>query len=126
MSELRVVRGRDIRLFVNNDPLFGVISFFAKENRSYHAVREFLSSSPVEMVPQSAEYELKLRTMTLFGEQLPSDRAFTLSLVEDGEEFSYSGCRLIRTEQEADGGKIAGQVHSITANSFTRRVIDDE
>lgn len=126
MSELRVVRGRDIRMFVNNDTLFGVISFSAKEMRSYHAVREFLSASPVDMVPQGEEYELKLKTMTLFGDQLPSAATFKLRLIEDGEEFTYSGCRVTQTDQEADGGKIAGQVYIITADSFTRRVIDDE
>ena len=126
MNELRIIRGRDIGAFIDGAPLFGLTMFSAKEIRGYHAVREFLNSEPVERIAQGTAYEIKLELMTMFGAQIPSSRPFTLSFVENDEEFIYSGCRVGEVSQTAQGNKIVSQVYSVTADDFTRRVIDDE
>lgn len=125
MSELTVLRGRDIDIFADDKPLFGVTSFSAKEKKTYHCVHEFLSSEPVERVPQKTEYELKVKIMAMFSVQIPVDRAFVLKLSADGEEFTYYGCIATAVEREAQGNKSAESVFTLTADSFGKRVTDD-
>ena len=126
MRELTVLRGRDIEIFVDNKPLFGVTSFSAKEKIAYHGVHEFLSSEPVERVAQRTEYEIKLKIMAMFSDQIPAERAFALSLTADGEVFTYYGCRASAVEREAQGNKTAESVFIFTADSFGKQVTDDE
>lgn len=125
MSELTVLRGRDIEIFADERPLFGVTSFSAKEKTSYHSVHEFLSSQAVERVAQGTVYELRLKIMAIFSSQIPADRAFDIRLRADGEEFTYYGCRTAAVEREAQGNKNTDSVFTLTADSFGRRVTDD-
>ena len=124
MRELTVLRGRDIEIFVDDMPLFGVTMISAKEKTSYHSVHEFLSSAPVGRVAQGTEYEIKLKIMAMFPVQIPADRAFILRLTADGEEFAYYGCRTSSVEREAQGNKNTESVFILTADSFVRRVTD--
>ena len=126
MNELRIVRGRDIEVNIDGDIAFGITEINVRQKRRYHAVYEFMSSAPVEKVAQRVEYEIKLGIMTMFDFQIPTDRAFTLSMTEDEVEYSYEDCRVTEISQGAQGNKVASQTFTIEAHDYRERVIEDE
>ena len=126
MNELRIVRGRDIEVNIDGDIAFGITEINVRQKRRYHAVYEFMSSAPVEKVAQRVEYEIKLGIMTMFDFQIPTDRAFTLSMTEDEVEYSYEDCRVTEISQGAQGNKVAAQTFTIEAHDYRERVIEDE
>ncbi len=126
MNELRIVRGRDIEVKIDGELTFGITEIKISQKRRYHAVYEFMSSDPVEKVAQRAEYEIKLGIMTMFDFQIPTDRAFTLSMTEDEVEYSYEDCRVTEISQGAQGNKVASQTFTIEAHDYRERVIEDE
>ncbi len=126
MNELRIVRGRDIEVNIDGDIAFGITEINVRQKRRYHAVYEFMSSAPVEKVAQRAEYEIKLGIMTMFDFQIPTDRAFTLSMIEDRVEYRYEDCRVTEISQGAQGNKVVSQTFTIEAHDYRERVIEDE
>ena len=126
MSELRIIRGRDIDVFINNRPAFGITELSVRKKRGYHDVYEFLSSEPVERIAQGTGYEVKLKMMSMFDSQIPSDESFSISVIEDEVEYSVGGCIVTDVCSKVNGGANAVQSYMIEALSFTERVIEDE
>ena len=126
MNELRIVRGRDIEVKIDGNFTFGITEINVRQKRRYHAVYEFMSSDPVEKVAQRVEYEIKLGIMSMFDFQIPTDRAFTLSMIEDGVEYSYEDCRVTEVSEGAQGNKVASQTFTVEAHDYRERVIEDE
>ena len=126
MTELRIVRGRDIALHIDGKPAFGVTELSIKQKYGFHDVREFLDSEPVYRVDQRAVYQIKLSVMALFDKQAPCDREFTLSLIEDGIEYSYTSCRVTEAYTAAQGNRNAEQTFIIEALGLRELLIDDE
>lgn len=125
MSELTVYRGRDVRLYLNSDDLFGVTEFNAHEKRKLHDVYEYLSSSPYDRVPQSAGYEIRLSILSLFSNQIPDD-VFTISVKSDYIEYLYEGCILKESRHEVHGVGSAREVFIIEAQKLTKREVEDD
>ena len=71
MSKLRIIRGKDIVLSLDDEPLFGVTEFSATEKRVFHQVRECMRSAAVKHVPQEAHYQLKLKALNVLTVRYP-------------------------------------------------------
>ena len=126
MSELRIIRGKDIELKLNGSPLFGVTEFTSTENKVFHEVKEYMSSKVAARVPQQPEYKIKLRAMSMFDPLIPEDGSFTLSLRYEYEEYVYGGCRVLSREKAAKGIGSPESVYSVTAESCIWREAEDE
>lgn len=126
MSELRIVRGTDVRLYVGDTPIFGVTAFSAVEKPLYHEVYEYLSAVPCERVPQGSSYVLQLSMMALFDKQLPTDPGFTLRVVDGSTAYCYYNCRITQRKTELKGNGNAVEVFSVEADSMRKRWARDE
>ena len=87
MNELRIVRGTDVKLFVGDTPLFGVMEFTAVQKPCHYDVYEYLRSKPCERIPQGSRYEIRLEFMALFCDQLPTQEDFTLRVAITATAF---------------------------------------
>ncbi|MBQ3264322.1 MAG: hypothetical protein IJH07_00960 [Ruminococcus sp.] len=126
MNELRIVRGTDVKLYVDQTPLFGVTAFSAVQKPLYHEVYEYLSAKPCERISQGTRYELTLSVMALFDKQLPSQSVFTLSVVDSDTTYYYEGCRVIKQKTAVKGSENAAEVFTLVADSMRRQVAESE
>ena len=126
MSELRILRGRDIEAFINGRGMYGLTELSAAGKPKYHEVYEYLSSSPYERLHEGCVYSIKLKMLSLFSSQVPMESSFTLSVSDDSYEYSYEDCRVLERHTEARGDKGITEVFIIEAEKQTKRVIDDE
>ena len=126
MNDLRIFRGKDVKMTVDNELLFGMTEFSSEEKRKIHDVYEYLSDKPLDRIPGSAMYTIKLVVMTLFCDQIPRDRRFTLCVRCDETEYVYEGCLAVASKSEINGAAGGTQVFTIEADRMTERVIDDE
>lgn len=126
MNDLRIIRGKDVKMTVDDELLFGMTEFSSEEKRKYHDVYEYLSDKPLQRIPGHAAYTIKLAVMTLFCDQIPHDRRFTLCVRCDETEYVYEGCAVTASKSEINGATGGSQVFTIEADRMTERVIDDE
>ena len=126
MNNLKIVRGTDVLLMIDNDILFGMTEFHSEEKLKYHNVYEYLNGKPLARLPESTAYTIRLSVMTLFSHQIPSDRSFTLCVRYDEKEYAYEECRVAAVKSEIKGAAGGSQVFTIEAQRMLERVIDDE
>ena len=126
MNELRILRGRDVRLFADEEELFGVTAVTASEKYTYHEIREYLSSEAYDRVRQDGGYQIKLTVLSLFDRQLVDLDGFTLSIRGDDTRYAYENCRVLGVQYTARGDKNAEAEFLLEADKFEIRGTDDD
>lgn len=126
MHELKLVRGTQITAYADDAPLFGLLSLNAVQQILCHDIYEYLSSIPCERLSQGERYEITLRFLSLFDDQLPADRTFTLRVEDDEYAYSYKNCRLTLCKSEIDGNDHAVKVVTVQADTMEKRRATDE
>lgn len=121
MSELRIIRGTDVKLYVVNTPLFGVTAFSAVRKTAYHEVYEYLSAKPCERIPQGSYYEIKLSVMSLFDRQLPEEPGFVLRVVDGDTSYCYDNCRITGQRTKLNENDTAVEEFTIEADNMRKR-----
>lgn len=126
MNDLRIVRGTDIGIYADDKSLFGVTSFTASQTVKYHEVYECLSAIPCKRVPQGEGYVIQLQILSLFDGQLPTDRIFTLRVVDGDREYQYEKCRVCGSKTQVKGNHYADVTVTVEADYMRKRGIEDE
>ena len=125
MSDLRIIRGSDVRLYADNTPLFGVTALRAVKKQRYHEVYEYLSAEPCERVPQASGYEIELCVMAMFDRQLPEQPGFTLYAVDGLTKYRFVNCRVTGRKTELNGSRSVTEVFTIEADDLREQVGPD-
>ena len=126
MSELRIVRGTDIKLYVADTPIFGVTEINIVEKPLYHEVYEYLSTLPCERVPQGTGYVIHMKMMSLFDKQLPTEPGFILRVVDGRSSYCYYNCRITQRKTELKGNGSAVEAFTVEADRMRKRWARDE
>ncbi len=126
MNELRIIRGRDILLKADHRELFGVTEVSAVERPEFHEVHEYLSTVPVARVPQGTVHRLELKMLSLFDDQIPRDRSFTLSVIGDEYAYIYENCRLTECRYDVKGSTPSQTVFLIKSEKMTQQEVEDD
>ena len=126
MSELRIVRGTDINIYADDIPLFGVTAFTASQTVKYHEVYEYLSAAPCERVSQGEGYVIQLQILSLFDGQLPTDRIFTLRVIDGDREYRYENCRVVESKTQVKGNHYADVTVIVEADYMRKRGTENE
>ena len=124
MTELRIIRGRDILLYINGEQLYGVTDFHAVSRRSSHEIREYLSGQPLAVVNAGEHYELTLKALSLFRPASTAD-GFCLKVEDEETVYLYEGCVVTRCERNIRSDKNVTDSYTITAEKMTKRSIND-
>ena len=122
MTELRITRGGDIRLFIDGDELYGVIDFKAASKKEGYEIQEYLSGEPYCVVNTREKYEISLSVLSLFRSGEAED-GFTLSVLDGGVCYDYENCTVIGCERDITAGKNVVDKYTLTAKSMRKRVI---
>ena len=125
MNELRIVRGTDVKLFVGDSPLFGVMDFTAVQKQRFYDVYEYLRTEPYERIPLGSRYEIRLELMALFDGQLPTREDFTLRVEDNGTTY-HENCRVTERKTVLKGNQKAVEVFTLEADQMRKAVTDDE
>ena len=126
MSELRIVRGTDITLYLGDSPLFGVTAFSVLQKEKICDVYEYLCAKPCKRISQGTDYEIKLSMLAMFDRQLPLHGDFSLRVVDEGVTYTYEGCRVRERKTEVKGNAKAVEVFCLEADSVREEMTDDE
>lgn len=125
MTELRITRARDIALYLNDEPMYGVTHFRAVSQGERHAVGEYLSGEPVAVVNTGMRHELSLRVLSLFSPSGMDEDGFTITARDGDAAYQYDGCTVTRCERDAEGEKNLTVSYTIAAKKLTKRRIPD-
>lgn len=126
MSRLKLIRGRDIEARVNNCMLFGLTELDVTDKPRLRYVHEYLTDEPCGVLRQGHSYQIRLKLLTLFSDQIPTDTPFELS-VSDGEyRYIYEQCRVAERTTAAQGNESAREVFRIEAQRMREQEIDNE
>ena len=125
MSELRVVRGRDLELRLNGEELCGVTFFRAVSQNKANEIREYLSSDPVAVLPGAQRHEIELSALEMFGGAVPEGESFSLSVIDPDSEYVYEGCIVVRKERSLSAKGSLSVKYLIKAEKMTKRGISD-
>ena len=126
MSTLKVLRGRDIEAKINNSPLFGLSELDVTDKPRFRYIYEYLSETPYDAIGQGNSYRIRLKLLSMFSEQIPMDRSFSLSL-NDGEYlYIYEQCRVVERYTDVQGNESVKEVFQIEAQFMREQEIDDD
>ena len=125
MTELRITRGGDIRLFADGQELFGVMDLKAVSKNESREIREFLASSPIAVMKGKEKHEIHLSVLSLFSSDAFESGPFTLSAEDGGVSYDYEGCVVISRERGVSAGKNVVDKFIISAKSMKKRVVED-
>ena len=126
MSELRIIRGRDIAAFINERKLCGVTELDVTAKQKLHPVHEYLSGTPRAVLPGGKSYRIRLRMLSMFSYHVPTDRMFTLSIREEDYIYIFDQCRVVQQYTDAQGDKGIKEVFQIEAQIMRKQEVEDD
>lgn len=125
MTDLTITRGRDMELYLDDEPLCGVTHFKAQSRYQHHEVYEYLSAQPVAKLKGGESHQLELTVLSLFGGAIPGDRSFSIRVVDGAEEYVYEDCVVTGYERDIRGDKPVTDGYTLKADRMTKRRNDN-
>lgn len=105
MNTLRITKGKDVELFVNDEMLCFVTDFSAKEITDSYPISEFLSEAYVTELPLKTRYELAVTSLSHLDSSVFPNEPFELSVVLSDMKYVYKNCRLIKKQKDVNPDK---------------------
>lgn len=105
MNTLRITKGKDVELFVNDEMLCFVTDFSAKEITDSYPISEFLSEAYVAELPLKTRYELAVTSLSHLDSSVFPNEPFELSVVLSDMKYVYKNCRLIKKQKDVNPDK---------------------
>ena len=125
MTELIITRARDIRLYLNGEPMYGVTHFHAVSQIDRHEIREYLHDQPVAVLSTGERHGLTLRVLSLFRPSAMDEDGFMITAEDGDTAYDYQGCSVTRLERDAEGEKNLTDSYTIAAGKLTKRRLED-
>lgn len=101
MNTLRLLKGEDINIYIDEELLCFVTSFVAQESSDVYKIEEFLCDEAFDTVPLNKSYELSITALTHLDSEIFEKDGFTLSLADGNKRYEYLNCRLKSKVREA-------------------------
>ncbi len=122
MNTLRILKGKDITITIDDTVLCFVTDFVAKETKDVYNIEEILSDEYVDTIALKESYVLTITALTHLNEELFKREPFVLR-VSDGENiYEYSGCVVKSKVRDASASKPIVDKYTVTANKM--RVVE--
>ena len=124
MNVLKITKGSDVTIKVNDEELCFVTDFSAKENRGCYQIEEILSDECFDVVNEKKDYTITIMALSMMDGSVFESAPFTLDVLCDNSCYRYLSCALKEKERVVNGSKPLTDKYVITAKGL--RVIDDE
>ncbi len=118
MNTLRILKGKDITITVDDTVLCFVTDFVAKETSDVYNIEEILSDEYVDSINEKESYVLTITALTHLNEKLFEHEPFVLR-VSDGENiYEYSGCVVKEKVRDASASKPIVDKYTVSATKM--------
>ncbi len=124
MNIVRIVKGNDVKLSVDDKILCFVTDFTAKENVLCYEIKEFLNGENVDTINKKKAYTLCVKAFSYFDSSVFEKESFTLKVECDAFSYEYLFCNLKSCEKEVSQNKPL--IYSYTIEAKEMRVERDE
>lgn len=105
MNIVKVVKGNDVKLSVDDKILCFVTDFTAKENTQCYEIKEMLSDECVDTINKKKTYTLCIKAFSHFDSSVLRKSSFTLKVECDAFSYEYLFCNLKSCEKEVTQNK---------------------
>ena len=126
MNTLRILKGSDINIYVDDTLLCFVTQFEAMMQRDAYEIKEMLSENAVDYVNQSEGYVIYITAYTHLNAEVFEKDGFTLSVKGNGKMFNYSSCVLESVRKVANGDKPIVFKYTIKAKNLNVSEVENE
>ena len=124
MNVLKITKGSDVTIKVNDEELCFVKDFSAKENRGSYEIQEFLADECFDVVNEKKDYTITLIALSMMDSSVFDLAPFTLDVLCDDVCYRYINCILKGKERVINGSKPITDKYVINATGL--RVIENE
>ena len=124
MNVLKVTKGSDVTIKVNDEELCFVTDFSAKENKKCYEIEEILCDECFDIVNEKSEHTITIMALSMMDGSRFDNSPFTLDVFVDGVCYRYLSCVLKEKVRDINGSKPLTDKYVITAKSL--RVIENE
>ncbi len=118
MNTLRILRGSDITICVDDVVLCFVTDFVAKESREVYKIEEFLSDEAFDAVPQKDGYVLSITALSHLDSSVFDKDSFTITVDDSNTIYEYIGCHLKEKKRDIASSKHIVDKYTIVANKM--------
>ncbi|MBQ7965095.1 MAG: hypothetical protein IJ331_03320 [Ruminococcus sp.] len=118
MNTLRISKGKDVELFVDDELLCFVTDFSAKEICDSYPISEFLSDTYVDELPLKTRYELNITSLSHLDAKVFDKDAFDLSVVLSDIKYVYKNCHLINKQEDINPNKPVSDRYTIVSTEL--------
>ena len=123
MNTLKILKGRDINLSVNSQPLSFVTEFSATEKSTTYPIKEMLSDEVVDHIIRDKKYKITLTALSLFDFSVFDSEPFSIVVSSDNVCYTYGGCRLLGVTHDVKAEKPITDRYEIEAQSLKLREV---
>ena len=118
MNTLRISKGKDVELFVDDELLCFVTDFSAKEICDSYPISEFLSDTYVDELPLKTKYELSITSLSHLDSKVFEAEPFELSVVLSDIKYVYKNCHLINKQEDINPNKPVSDRYTIVSTEL--------
>lgn len=118
MNTLRILKGKDITLSVDDTVLCFVTDFVAQESSDVYKIEEFLSDSEVDSINFKKSYVITITALTHLNQRVFDKENFTLRIDDGNTAYEYINCRLKDKKREILSSKPITDKYTIIASDM--------
>ncbi len=118
MNTLRILRGSDITICVDDVVLCFVTDFVAKESRDVYKIEEFLSDEEFDTVPLKDSYVLSITALSHLDSSVFDKDGFTITVDDSSTIYEYTNCRLKEKKRDIASSKHIVDKYTIVASKM--------
>lgn len=118
MNALRISKGKDIKLCVDDEQLCFVTDFSAKEISDSYPVSEILSDIYVAQLPLKKHYVICITALSHLDEKVFDKADFVLSVEIENTKYVYKNCVLKEKQKDVNGAKPIVTKYTLAASEL--------
>ncbi len=118
MNTLRILKGSDITICVDDVVLCFVTDFVAKESSDVYKIEEFLSEDEVDSIKLKDSYVLNITALTHLDSSVFDKDSFTITVDDGNTIYEYTNCRLKEKKRDILSSKPIVDKYTIVASQM--------
>lgn len=118
MNTLRILKGSDVTICVDDVVLCFVTDFVAQESRDVYKIEEFLSDDEFDTVTYKDSYVLSITALSHLDSSVFDKDSFTITVDDSNTVYEYSGCRLKEKKRDIESSKHIVDKYTIVATNM--------
>lgn len=94
MNTLKIRKGEDIKLAVDDTQLFFVTGFSAVQRSDEYDIKEYLCDTPVESIMRNKKYNITITAYSHLDRSVFEKESFSIFVDDNENVVEYCGCKL--------------------------------